>query len=129
MGKVRCEKIECGMCDNVFNNLEALETHISTCEVYKFDECGFITTKLVVVKIHLDKEHNGGTEMQINHLKQSRANREEYDCYFYTKKHLFVMKLNLLHHYSVSWHYSQSSGSLHNRQRHKNTYLRQNNLD
>ena len=92
MGKVHCEKIECGICDNVFNNLEALETHLSTCEVYKCDECGFITTKLVVVKIHLDKEHNGGTEMQINHLKQSTANREEYDCYFYKKRDLFATK-------------------------------------
>ena len=90
MGREHCEKIECGMCDSVFNDLETLETHLSTCEIYKCDECNFITTKLPEMKIHLDDKHNGETGIQINHSKQSRGNREEYDCYFYTKRDLFT---------------------------------------
>ena len=68
------------MCDSVSNDLETIETHLSMCEIYKCDECNFITTKLPEMKIHLDEQHNGVTGIQINHSKQSRANREEYDC-------------------------------------------------
>jgi hypothetical protein len=90
MGREHCEKIECGMCDSVFNDLETLETNLSTCEIYKCDECNFITTKLPEIKILLDDKHNGETGIQINHSKQSRGNREECDCYFYTKRDLFT---------------------------------------
>ena len=92
IGKEHCEKIECGMCDSVFNDLETLETHLSTWEIYKCYKCNFITTKLPEMKIPLDDKHNGGTGIQINHLKQSGASREEYDCYFYTKRELFARK-------------------------------------
>ena len=82
----RYKQIECGMCDSVFNDFETLNTLLSTCEIYKCNECNFITTKLPEIKAHLDDHHNGGTLIQINHSKQSKANREEYDFYFYTKR-------------------------------------------
>ena len=89
MGKIHCEKIECGMCDNIFNDLGTLETHLSTCEIYKCDECSFITSHLSEMKVHLDDQHSGGKGIEIIHSKQSRANREEYDCKYYTKSELF----------------------------------------
>ena len=37
VGKGCSDNFECGLCDQTFENLEILETHLSTCEVY---ECG-----------------------------------------------------------------------------------------
>ena len=92
MGKIHCEKIECGMCDNIFNDLATLETHLSTCETYKCDECNFISFKLSEMKVHPDDQHNGGKGIQVIHSKQNRANNEEYDCTYYTTSELFSRK-------------------------------------
>ena len=89
IGKIHCEKIECGMCDNIFNDMANLETHLTTCEIYKCDECSFTTSKLTEMKVHLNDQHSGGKGIQIIHSKQNRANREEYDCIYYTKGELF----------------------------------------
>ena len=90
MGKLHCEQIECGMCDIIFNDLATLETHLITCEIYKCEECSFKTSKLPEMKVHMDDQHSEGRGIQIIHSKQSRANREEYDCIYYTKMELFT---------------------------------------
>ena len=35
IGKKHSENIKCGLCDTIFQNIELLETHLITCEVYK----------------------------------------------------------------------------------------------
>ena len=64
------------------------ETHLSTCETYKRDECKFITTKLTDIKTHLDENHEQKSNIQIINSKQNRVNTEEFDSHNYAKENL-----------------------------------------
>ena len=51
VGKYHGEKEECGMCNFVAKDLEALNLHISTCQIYVCDDCCFRT-------VHIQKTKN-----------------------------------------------------------------------
>ena len=79
MRKSHTDTFECGICDVSFGNSEDLETHLTTCEIYKCNchSCDFKQTKLSDIKEHLEKDHGGGKYLQIQHLKISRTNHDE----------------------------------------------------
>ena len=57
VGKLHNEKIECGMCNYEAKDIEGLNLHISTCEIYVCDDCCFRTVHIHDIKKHLKNEH------------------------------------------------------------------------
>ena len=47
-----CEHFKCGLCDQKFDNLDALETHLHTCEIYECKECYTRFKRISEVKTH-----------------------------------------------------------------------------
>ena len=94
-GKQHSENIECGLCDSVFKDHESLELHLCTCEIYKCEKCNNIFRNLTDLKTHVEKVHAGNSSIQIEHSKQNRQNKEEFDSYFYTYQKLFSTKKDL----------------------------------
>ena len=78
-GKAHTKDFECGICEVSFGNNDDLDTHLTTCEVYKcnFQSCSCKETKLSDIKVHMEKEHGGGQYLKIQHLKISRTNQDE----------------------------------------------------
>ena len=62
MGMSHTDTFVCGICDVSFGNSKDLETHLTTCEIYKCNchSCDFKQTKLSDIKEHLEKDHGGG---------------------------------------------------------------------
>ena len=67
------ETFECGLCDEKFNKLNDLETHLNTCEVYEcaLVECLIRFKTLSDMKNHIAEEHEDGIAM--HHLKMDRT--------------------------------------------------------
>ena len=84
-GKQHSENIECGL-------HESLDIHLGTCEIYKCDRCNLIFTNLTDLKIHFENTHIGNFNIQVDHCKQNRKNKEEFDIYYYTYLNLFSSK-------------------------------------
>ena len=74
MGKLHLDKLECGICEMEAKDMEALETHLHTCEIYQC-QCGKKCKLLQDVKKHIKEEHKEAT---ILHLKMDRDNSEEF---------------------------------------------------
>ena len=79
------------LCDFLVKDLWDLDTHLSTCEIYKCDPCNFVTTNLGNMKTHIEKDHEDKFNSHIIHNKKNRINKEEFDPQYYTKKELFSM--------------------------------------
>ena len=58
--RLHCENISCGMCVFIAKDVDTLDIHNSTCEMYKCNcvDCGKTYTVLRDIKEHLEKEHN-----------------------------------------------------------------------
>ena len=56
---------------------------------------------LTDLKIHFDKVHIGNSSINVEHSKQNRKNKEEFDCYFYTFQKLFSSKKTWTEHYKA----------------------------
>ena len=54
-GKCHAENFECGLCEFPTNNLEDLETHLFTCEMYECNACYERRTRLADLIDHLIK--------------------------------------------------------------------------
>ena len=80
IGKAHGENFECGLCDYIAEDLEALDVHLFTCEVYKCSRCEPKFQNLSEVKKHFETDHAGLAEMfrNVEHIKQSRENENEY---------------------------------------------------
>ena len=76
-GKNHTDTFECGLCENVFENSEIMNTHIITCEVYRCKRCYIKQIKLSDIKAHAEKKHKGEQSLLIQHLKISRVNEDE----------------------------------------------------
>ena len=57
--RLHCENISCGMCDFIAKDVNTLDIHKSTCEIYKCNcvDCGKTYTVLGDIKEHLEKKH------------------------------------------------------------------------
>ena len=76
--KTHYDTLECGLCDFKSKDIENLETHISTCEIYECDQCYFRVTKIYDIKTHMTEKHETDN-VKILHGKQDRNNEEEID--------------------------------------------------
>ena len=82
---------ECGLCDYKAKNVEDLETHISTCEIYECDLCYFRVTKISEMKSHMEAKHEH-SNARIWHVKIDRNNDELMDRSEHWKLELFPKK-------------------------------------
>ena len=78
LGKHHSESLECGLCDCKYKNLDDLDVHLFTCEVYECYEtkCEFKVKTLNEIKNHIRVKHEEGTFI---HLELSRKNYIEVD--------------------------------------------------
>ena len=66
---------ECGLCEYKAQDLEELELHLFTCEIYECYKCELRVKKLSDMKRHKDENHvNFG--VWITHAKLDRKNKE-----------------------------------------------------
>ena len=75
LGKGCLGNFECGLCEAKFKNLESLETHLHTCEMYECCVCFKRLKTLSKIKTHIKDEHED-CQMVI-HLKMDRWNENE----------------------------------------------------
>ena len=85
------EKITCGLCDLEVYNLQDLEIHSTTCEIYKCFVCENIYKTLSDIKQHLTNEHKGQFGW-VKHAKIDRNNSDFFDTVDYSTKELFGRK-------------------------------------
>ena len=83
------EIITCGMCDFEAKDIEILDTHTFTCEMYKCNdmECGKSFLILNDLKSHMNSEHHGLSA--ISHFKRHLSNQEFFDESFHFVSDLF----------------------------------------
>ena len=92
--KTHGEKAECGNCNYEAKNLNDLETHLSTCELYECTPCDrriplFTNIKEHFLTLHkelLQRNSGGG----IRHYKASRENNDIYKSKYHTVKSVFL---------------------------------------
>ena len=89
--KLHSEKINCGLCNYEASELESLETHMNTCEIYKCSDCKKIVKTLADMKNHLRNEHNGKV-VYITHSKMDRKCADYFNSKDYSSKELFCKK-------------------------------------
>ena len=65
------ERTFCGLCEWKSDNLENLDIHLKSCEVYECQGCDQRFCSLTDVKLHIEEEH--GKETSLLHLKMNRA--------------------------------------------------------
>jgi hypothetical protein len=81
MGKVHTKNYECGLCDVGLKNLENLEIHQSTCEMYRCRSCGKKEKTISDIKKHTQLFH--GPSSIIDHLKLCRNDQQEVNEQMY----------------------------------------------
>ena len=83
--------IECGLCDFQAKDLECLEMHLKTCEIYECANCIKVFKHLSDIRKHMtDKENVDSCGLSnIFHVKIDRNNSSEASYKEYTQKELF----------------------------------------
>ena len=89
VSKVHFEKKECGMCEYEAKDLEALELHLVTCQIYECKYCRERWQSISDIKKHISKEHKGQEFLRILHAKIDISNSDEVICKTYLKLELF----------------------------------------
>ena len=82
-GKAHGDCFACGLCEYIAPDLETLETHLFTCEIFECYNCETIFKSLGDLKSHF-VEHESSSK----HTKQSRENADEYESTRYTYKEI-----------------------------------------
>ena len=88
VGKNHREDLECGICECKFDNLEVLEMHQVTCEVYQCgnSECKERVKTISEIKKHLVEVH--GHPMQVVHLKIDREDSQQVNAKWHWSNNL-----------------------------------------
>ena len=81
------ENFECGLCDIVAKDLESLELHLFTCEMFKC--CGDKFKSFSDLKCHIENDHEEDTLIQVEHAKLKRENKEEVSSKTLWKEDVF----------------------------------------
>ena len=84
VAKCKTENFECGLCEEVFVEEKALETHLRTCEIYECSFCWKRAKSLSDMKIHIQENHEDYTTL--NHLKIDRESEFEVKNKTYSLK-------------------------------------------
>ena len=87
VGKLHSGKFECGLCNYDAKDLETLNIHISTCQIYVCDDCCFRTVHIHDIKEHLENSHTSIYDTII-HGKVNLKDPELIDDVLYSKYHL-----------------------------------------
>ena len=66
-----------------------MDIHLFTCEVYECWDCENRFKNLCDLKKHLVEKHGDKKTLRVVHIKQDRANPEEFSKHKYTKEELF----------------------------------------
>ena len=87
-GKAHSQSIDCGLCDFPAKDLETLNLHLKTCEIYECDNCEHVAKNISSIKkhIHTSKECNTST---VHHVKIDRNDDEEANEKEYEQADLF----------------------------------------
>ena len=80
------ENFECVLCELNAEDLESLDTHLLTCEVYKCNKCGNVFKNLQDLKQHSQENE---THKTTTNIKQSREDKNSYDSISYRYDKLF----------------------------------------
>ena len=51
------DKFTCGLCDYKTKDIDSLEIHLTTCEIYSCKECDFYSRQISEIKTHEKKKH------------------------------------------------------------------------
>ena len=89
VSKVHTEEIECGMCEYEAKDLESLEIHLVTCQIYECKYCEERFKSISETKKHLSKVHKWQEYLRIMHAKLDISNSDEIKCKSYYSKDLF----------------------------------------
>ena len=83
--------IECGLCDYKVKDLECLEIHLTTCEIYECANCEKGFRRISEIKKHILEEDNSSIcgLANIFHVKIDRKNPIETSWKEYKQKELF----------------------------------------
>ena len=76
VGKCNTDNFECGLCDSKFKDLDSLELHLRTCEIYECAECYEKSRFLSEMKKHIREDHEE-TGLYLNNLKIDLENLSE----------------------------------------------------
>ena len=87
IGKKHTENFECGLCEFEAGEIEALNMHMFTCEIYLCETCDINFTTLADLKEHLMKDHKT-EKKRIIHI-QNRSDDEVMDEKYHYAKSLF----------------------------------------
>ena len=85
--RLHCETISCGLCDFQAANLEILDTHTFTCEMFRCESCKEKSFSLSDIKTHIDKEHNGSSSLR--HFYRWTTKEDFFTERFYWSRDLF----------------------------------------
>ena len=77
VGRKHCETFDFGLCDFVARNLESLDIHLNTYEIYECDPCYEKLKTLADLKKHKLNGHEEGGSLMITYAKIDRNNSEE----------------------------------------------------
>ena len=88
--RLHSETITCGMCDFEANEIESLDTHTFTCEMYKCNECNQTFLHLDDIGKHMRNMH--GEYGSLSHFKRQLFNHEYFDEKYYSTRNLFGNK-------------------------------------
>ena len=76
----------CGLCERNFDNLDMLEVHLNTCEIYECSVCAERFQILSEMKKHMHDNHDSCK--QIYHLKMDRKDPKEVNVKKYSLSQL-----------------------------------------
>ena len=80
LGRAHSENLECGLCEFQVGNLEKLDLHLFTCEIYQCGNCDLKEKCTTELKKHSKIEHYYMNQAHIKHLKMDRNNFIEVSC-------------------------------------------------
>ena len=88
LARLHGENFECSLCDYTSKDLETLDIHLGTCEIYKCGICGEKILKLTNIKTHFKENHNSCKMddpcVGVRHIKQSREHFDVYDQQYHS---------------------------------------------
>ena len=87
--KVHEKNFDCCICDYATKDDEALEIHLTTCEIYSCDICKEKLKNLSDLKNHFQDKHEEKFVKFAHHIKRNRSNSDIYDSKMYNYEDLF----------------------------------------
>ena len=84
--RLHSETISCGMCEYQAADLETLDIHTFTCELYKCEKCDKRLYSFSDIKRHIEKEHKGYSSLR--HYYRWKSNEE-----FFTENYHWLKDL------------------------------------